>query len=66
MDLGAHEGGAVSNHPNLWYQTSVTYHKAKSGKGKAAVNEKKENVPDKDRKEVDHGVDSGESMDVVE
>lgn len=22
--------GSVANHPNLWYQTSVRYHKAKS------------------------------------
>ena len=31
MDLGVGEGGAVSNHPNMWYQTSVKYHRAKAG-----------------------------------
>lgn len=35
MALGDSDG-AVSNHPNLWYQTSVKYHRAKSGK-KAGV-----------------------------
>jgi hypothetical protein len=23
--------GSVANHPNLWYQTSVQYHRAKNG-----------------------------------
>jgi len=32
MDLGEGGGGAVSNHPNLWYQTSVRYHRARAGK----------------------------------
>jgi DNA primase large subunit len=36
MDLGVGEGGAVSNHPNMWYQTSVKYHRAKAG-GKAGA-----------------------------
>lgn len=31
MDLGAGDGGAVSNHPNMWYQTSVKYHQVKKG-----------------------------------
>mmetsp|Transcript_16242 Transcript_16242/g.24464 ORF Transcript_16242/g.24464 Transcript_16242/m.24464 type:complete len:492 (-) Transcript_16242:202-1677(-) len=31
MDLKASDSGAVSNHPNLWYQTSVQYHRAKAG-----------------------------------
>lgn len=37
MDLGVGEGGAVSNHPNMWYQTSVKYHRAKSGGGQKAA-----------------------------
>lgn len=26
------QSDAVANHPNLWFQTSVNYHKLKSGK----------------------------------
>lgn len=32
---GATSGGGVANHPNLWYQTSRSYHAAKTG-GKSA------------------------------
>jgi hypothetical protein len=31
------QSDAVANHPNLWFQTSVNYHKLKNGKSITAT-----------------------------
>jgi hypothetical protein len=56
--------GSVANHPNMWYQTSVQYHKAKHGAvsvedsgqpggGEARTEEGKEVKMEKDKEGIE-------------